>query len=59
MKVQLWVAAAAILIPVPWSLAVKLLILVHSSRVVGEGHVGVGLFPPSVDLKLTAAGTAI
>lgn len=57
MKIQLWVAGAAILIAVPWGPAVKLLRLIRSSRVVGEGHAGVGLFPPSVDLKLAAAGS--
>lgn len=57
MKIQLWVAGAAILIAVPWGPAVKLLRLVGSSRVVDEGHAGVGLFPLGVDLKLPAAGS--
>lgn len=56
MKIQLWVAGAAILIVVPWGSNGKLSRLVCSCRVVGEGHAGVGLFPPSVDLKLAAAG---
>lgn len=50
-------AGAAILIAVPWGPAVKPLRLLRSSRVVGEGHAGVGLFPLSVDLKLAPAGS--
>lgn len=56
MKIQLGVAGAAILLAGPGGLILNLLRLVHPSRAVGVERARVGLFSPSADLKLAAAG---
>lgn len=58
MKIQFWVAGAAILIAVPWGPAARLSRLIRV-RVLGEGCAGVGLFLPGVDWKLAAAGSCL